>query len=118
MDNVSDRELDIGLISWIIPLFGGIIGILVEKDSKYVKHWSYLSISFGILIIIVNTLYMIFFFLFSIFFPLIILLKIVMFGIYFLLIVIWLVGIIKEREKTYWKPPIIYELSEFLRLFD
>lgn len=104
-ENLSDDEKIWGFISWLIPLIGGIISLLVKPNYKYAKYWAYLSISFFIVIIIADIIGFLLGLIPFIGFFLKMLINIALF-------IVWVIGLIKSLEKVYWKPPLIYDIAE------
>jgi uncharacterized membrane protein len=114
MSQISEDERTWGLIAWIIPLVGGIIGIIMRPNSGYVKHWSYLSIAFGLVIIVVDVILDILTFALIFIPPVLLFIRIlgILVGLAFL--IIWLVGILRERSNLYWKPPVVYDIARIM----
>jgi len=114
MSQIDNEEHTWALIAWIIPLVGGILGIIIKPNSNYVKHWSYLSITFGLVIIVIDVILGILS-LATFFVPfLLIIFRIIgyLFDIAFL--VIWIIGILRERAMLYWKPPVLYDIAKMM----
>lgn len=105
----SEEDRLWGIISWLVPLVGGIIALALKPGNKYVRHWSYLSISFFIVLVLVQIVNLIFSFI-----PL--LGKIFTGIIDFSLLVLWIIGILRSLEKVLWKPPIVYDIAKILGL--
>lgn len=104
---VSEDERLWGLIAWVIPLIGGIIALASKPGITYIRHWSYLSITFGIVMIgatIIGSLFSLI--------PFVGWLVGTLIGI--ALFVVWVIGIVKALDKMLWKPPIIYDLAKTL----
>jgi uncharacterized membrane protein len=106
---VTEEEKLWGFIAWLIPLIGGIIGLVIKQGSNYVRHWSYLSIGFFIVLVIGQVINIIFSFI-----PFIGRLLVVLVDLG--LLVIWIIGILRSLEKNLWKPPIIYDIAKILGL--
>lgn len=104
---VSEDERLWGFIAWVIPLIGGILALILKPGIKYIRHWSYLSITFGIVMIaglIIGRLFSII--------PLVGRLVELLIGI--ALLVMWVIGIVRALDKVLWKPPIVYDLAKTL----
>ncbi|MGC8997036.1 MAG: hypothetical protein ACP5HH_04655 [Fervidicoccaceae archaeon] len=106
---VTEEEKLWGFIAWLIPLIGGIIGLVIKQGSNYVRHWSYLSIGFFIVLVIGQVINIVFSFI-----PFIGRLLVVLVDLG--LLVIWIIGILRSLEKNLWKPPIIYDIAKILGL--
>jgi uncharacterized membrane protein len=106
---VTEEEKLWGFIAWLIPLIGGIIGLVIKQGSNYVRHWSYLSIGFFIVLVIGQVINIIFSFI-----PFIGRLLVVLVDLG--LLIIWIIGILRSLEKNLWKPPIIYDIAKILGL--
>ncbi|GGP21690.1 hypothetical protein GCM10007981_14520 [Thermocladium modestius] len=115
MAQVDNEEHTWALIAWVIPLVGGILGLVMKPNSNYVKHWSYLSISFGLFIIVVEVVLGIISIPF-IFIPILHLIISVVLGTLIGLgfLVVWIIGILRERSALYWKPAIIYDIARMM----
>ncbi|MEM3981066.1 MAG: hypothetical protein QXV06_05440 [Ignisphaera sp.] len=104
---VPEDERLWGFIAWVIPLVGGILALVLKPGIKYIRHWSYLSITFGIIMIvglIIGRLFSII--------PLVGWLVELLIGI--ALLIMWVVGIVRALDKILWKPPIVYDLAKTL----
>jgi predicted membrane channel-forming protein YqfA (hemolysin III family) len=125
MSQVTDDELNWGLIAWVIPLAGGVIGLIMRPNSNYVKHWSYLSLAFGLVLIatyIVLAVLSLVIATASI--PLItatmsippslVLIKVLDYLVGLVFFVVWVVGIARERGMVYWRPSLIYDVAKML----
>jgi uncharacterized membrane protein len=104
---VNEEEKLWGFIAWVIPLIGGIVALVLRPNYRYACYWGYLSISFFIVIVgagLINVVFSII--------PFIgwILSALVNLG----LLIIWIIGILRSLEKTWWKPPIIYDIARVL----
>jgi len=104
---VSEDEKLWGFTAWIIPLIGGILALVLKPSYRYACYWAYLSISFFIVIVgagIINIVFSII--------PLIgwVLSTLINLG----LLIIWIIGLLRSLEKTWWKPPIIYNIAKML----
>ncbi len=106
---VTEEEKLWGFIAWLIPLIGGIIGLVIKQGSNYVRHWSYLSIGFFIVLVIGQVINIVFSFI-----PFIGRLLVVLVDLG--LLIIWIIGILRSLEKNLWKPPIIYDIAKILGL--
>ncbi|MGB9729750.1 MAG: hypothetical protein ACP5GU_04700 [Thermoprotei archaeon] len=115
MSQVSDEEKVWGLIAWIISIVGAIVSLVLKPNSKYVRYWAYLSISFFIVIIIGQIVVRIISLILG-FIPFAGgVLSATIDGLYLLAIVIvWIFGIIKSLSMEYWKPPLIYDLAKMM----
>lgn len=104
---VSDEEKLWGVIAWLIPLIGGIVALVLKPGYRYAKHWAYLSISFFILIVVAQIINAVLAFI-----PIVgwVLSMLINLGI----LVIWVLGIVKSLEKTWWRPPVIYDIAKML----
>ncbi|WP_291766777.1 hypothetical protein [Caldivirga sp. UBA161] len=114
MSQISTDELNWGLVAWIIPLAGGILGFIVKPESNYVKHWSYLSIAFGIVIIVVSIILDLLSLATMLLPPLFIIIKALSILVGLAFVIIWIVGIVRERNSMYWKPALIYDVAKML----
>ena len=114
MSQVSIDELNWGLVAWIIPLVGGILGFVMKPNSNYVKHWSYLSISFGIVIIVVSVVLDLLSLATMILLPLFIIIRALNILVGLVFIIVWIIGIVRERNSIYWRPQIIYDVAKML----
>ena len=105
MREVRDDERLWGFIAWLIPLVGGVVSLVLRPEYKYAKYWAYLSISFFIVIVVaevvgyVLSLIPIIGWIFSI---------LINVGLF----VVWIVGVVRSLEKTWWKPPLIYDIAK------
>lgn len=104
---VSDEEKLWGFIAWLIPLIGGVLALVLKPGYRYAKHWAYLSISFSILIVAAQVVNAVLVFIPFVGWALSMLINL---GI----LVTWILGIIKSLEKTWWKPPVIYDVARML----
>ena len=116
MSQPSGDEHTWALVAWIIPLVGGIIGIVMRSNSDYVKHWSYLSIAFGIIIIVIDIILGALSFLTILILPIHILVTVLYYLAGLAFFIIWIIGILRERNAIYWKPPIIYNAARMIGL--
>lgn len=114
MSQVSVDELNWGLIAWAMPLGGGVLGLIMRPNSSYVKHWSYLSIAFGLVIIVVAIVLNILSLLTVFIPPLFILIRALGYIVGLVFVVAWVVGIVRERGMVYWKPALIYDVARVL----
>lgn len=104
---ISEDEKLWGFIAWLIPLIGAILVLVLKPGYKYAKYWAYLSISFFIIIIIAQVVAFAF--------------SLIPFVGWFIstlidigLLIIWILGVLKSLGKTWWKPPIIYNIAKIL----
>ena len=114
MSQVNIDELNWGLVAWIIPLAGGILGLIVKPESNYVKHWSYLSIAFGIVIIVVSVILDLLSLATMLLPPLFIIIKALSILVGLAFVIIWIIGIVRERNSMYWKPALIYDVAKII----
>lgn len=114
MSQLSEEEGIWALVAWIIPLLGGIIGIVVKPNSSYVKHWSYLSIAFGLVIIGVDVVLGVLSLLTVLIPPIHIVITALGYLAGLVFLVIWIIGILRERNSIYWKPTIIYDVAKII----
>lgn len=113
MQNISDEERLWGFIAWLIPLIGGIISLVLKPNHRYIKHWSYLSISFSIFIIMAIVI-AIAIGVIPIVGGILSIIITIIFTILF--IMTWVIGILRSLEKVLWKPVIVYDLAKLLGL--
>ncbi len=111
---LSEDERTWGLIAWIIPLVGGIIGIVVKPNSNYVKHWSYLSIAFGLVIIGVDVVLGVLSLMTFLMPPMHIVITALDYLVGLAFLIVWIVGILRERNSIYWKPTVIYDVAKMM----
>ncbi|MEM0001032.1 MAG: hypothetical protein QXH02_06305 [Desulfurococcaceae archaeon] len=104
---VGDEEKLWGFIAWLIPLIGGVLVLVLKPGYRYAKHWAYLSISFFILIVAVQVACMVFALIPFVGWAFSVLINLGM-------LVVWVLGIVKSLGKTWWKPPVIYDLARML----
>jgi len=74
-----------------------------------VKHWAYLSIGFFIVLAtaqVVNMIFLLIPFLGKLLAALVDL----------SLLIIYVIGLLKSLEKSYWRPPVVYELAKAIGL--
>ncbi|MEM0025451.1 MAG: hypothetical protein QXZ48_02275 [Zestosphaera sp.] len=105
--DIGQDEVTWGIIAWIIPLIGAILALVLRPGYKYAKYWAYLNISFFIVIVVSGIVTSILAFI-----PFIGWLIGTL--IWLALLILWVIGIIKSASRTYWKPPIIYDLARAL----
>jgi len=104
---ISEDEKLWGLIAWILSIIGAILALVLKPGYRYAKYWAYLSLSFFIIIIvasIINGILMLIPFIGWILAGLISL----------AIIILWIIGIIKSLQLTWWKPPVIYDIAKAL----
>jgi uncharacterized membrane protein len=105
---ISEDEKLWGLLAWILSIIGAILALVLKPGYRYTKYWAYLSLSFFIIIIIIasiiNGILM--------FIPFIgwILASLISLAI----VILWIIGIIKSLQLTWWKPPVIYDIAKAL----
>ncbi|MGC8572921.1 MAG: hypothetical protein ACP5L0_02815 [Caldisphaera sp.] len=104
---ISDDEKLWAFIAWLIPLIGGILALVLKPSYKFAKYWSYLSISFFIIIIIANVITILLRFI-----PILDLFISILIGLG--LFIVWILGILKSLQKVYWKPKVIYDIAQLL----
>ncbi|MFP3302492.1 MAG: hypothetical protein RXO25_01500 [Caldivirga sp.] len=114
MSQVTDDELNWGLIAWVIPLAGGVIGLIMRPNSNYVRHWSYLSLAFGLVIIATAIVLGILSMIVAPIRPLLMLVRILGYLAGLVFLVVWVVGIARERSVVYWRPSLIYDVARML----
>jgi hypothetical protein len=114
MSQVTDDELNWGLIAWVIPLAGGVIGLIMRPNSNYVRHWSYLSLAFGLVIIATAIVLGILSMIVAPIWPLLMLVRILGYLAGLVFLVVWVVGIARERSVVYWRPSLIYDVARML----
>ncbi len=105
--DISEDEKIWAFIAWLIPLIGGILALVLKPSSKYSSYWAYLSISFFLCIIgasIVSSIFLIIPFIG----------KLVETIIWIGILVVWILGILRSLEKTWWKLPVVYEIARLL----
>lgn len=111
MSQSSDENVW-ALIAWAATIVGAISALILKPNSKYVKHWSYLSISFFVIFIIgYAAIYIISLIirLLPIIGPI---LSSIIYILYLLIVfIIWVVGIIRSISGIFWKPRFIYDLA-------
>ncbi|MFP3143755.1 MAG: hypothetical protein RXQ93_01880 [Caldisphaera sp.] len=104
---ISDDEKFWAFKAWLIPLIGGILALILKPNYKFAKYWSYLSISFFVIIVVAD---------------------VISFGLQFIpilgtiisilidlgLLIVWILGILKSLQKVYWKPIVIYDIAKLL----
>lgn len=104
--DITIDEKNLGIISWMLSIVGAVLGLLLRPDSKYVRHWSYLSISFFIIIIASSFLLGII--------KLLPLGELISMLIKMSLFVIWIIGVTKSFEVVFWKPILIHDIARKL----
>jgi len=114
MSQVTDDELNWGLIAWVIPLAGGVIGLIMRPNSNYVKHWSYLSLAFGLVIIVTDIVLIVLSMIVAPIWPLLMLIRILGYLVGLVFFVVWVVGVVRERSVVYWRPSLIYDVARML----
>lgn len=112
MSQVSQDEALWGLVAWVIPLAGGILGLITKPSSPFVRHWSHLSIAFGIVIVVVGVFLAILGALTEMVPPIHVLITVISYIIWLIVFLIWVIGIVRERSLTYWKPPVLYDIAK------
>ncbi len=105
--STGDEERIWGFLAWLLSIVGAVLGLLLKPQSRYVRYWSYLSISFFIVILIALVISFIISFIPIIGFLINIL---IMLGI----VIIYIIGIVKSLTGDYWRPPIIYNIATML----
>lgn len=114
MSQLSNEESTWALVAWLIPLVGGIIGMVIKPNSNYVKHWSYLSIAFGLVIIGVDVVLGVISLLTILILPIHIVIMALSYLAGLAFLIVWIVGILRERNSIYWKPTIIYDVAKMI----
>jgi uncharacterized membrane protein len=104
---ISEDEKLWGLLAWILSIIGAILALVLKPGYRYTKYWAYLSLSFFIIIIIASIINGILMFI-----PFIgwILASLISLAI----VILWIIGIIKSLQLTWWKPPVIYDIAKAL----
>jgi len=103
--SVSDDEKLWGLLAWLLSIVGAILVLVLKPNYRYAKYWSYLSISFFIIIVVATIIN-------SIVGLIPILGMIIQILISLGLLVVWVIGIVKVLNIEWWKPQIIYDLAK------
>ncbi|MEM4623736.1 MAG: hypothetical protein QW816_06780 [Desulfurococcaceae archaeon] len=104
---VSEDEKIWGFVAWLIPLIGGILVLVLKPSYRYARYWAYLSISFFIVVVGAQLV--------SIIFDLIpIIGKLISALIGLGLLITWIIGVLRSLEKTFWKPPVIYDIAKII----
>ncbi|WP_054858030.1 hypothetical protein [Vulcanisaeta sp. JCM 16159] len=114
MSQLSEEERVWALVAWIIPLIGGVIGLVIKPGSGYVRHWSYLSIAFGIVIISVEVILGILSLITILILPMHIVIVVLGYLAGLALLITWIIGILRVLNITYWKPMIIYDIAKMI----
>lgn len=100
------------LIAWAASIAGAIVCLILRPTSRYVKYWSYLSISFFIIALIGYVAVNIIGIILDLFPHVGSIVSTLIFTVYFLVIfVIWVVGIIRSISGIFWKPRYIYDFA-------
>ncbi|MCS7111489.1 MAG: hypothetical protein RMI45_01030 [Ignisphaera sp.] len=103
--SISDDEKLWGFLAWLLLIVGAILALLLKPGYRYAKYWAYLSASFFITVIIatiVNTILSLI--------PFVgwVLAGLITIG----LIIVWIIGVIKSLQPTWWKPPVVYDIAK------
>jgi uncharacterized membrane protein len=102
---VSDDEKIWALLAWLLSIIGAILVLVLKPTYRYAKYWAYLSLSFFIVAIIVGVVNSI-----------LALIPIVGWVISILIslaiAILWIIGIVKVLQITWWKPPLIYDIAK------
>ncbi|BDR91224.1 hypothetical protein [Vulcanisaeta souniana] len=114
MSQLSGDEGVWALVAWLVPLVGGVIGLVVRPGSGYVRHWSYLSIAFGLVIIVVDVVLGILSLLTILIPPMHIVITALGYLAGLAFLIVWVIGILRERNSIYWKPTIIYDVAKII----
>lgn len=101
---VSEEERIWGFVAWLLSIVGAVLVLATKPKLRYAKYWSYLSISFFIVVIVSGVICRILNLI-----PLIGNIFSIFVGI--VLLVLWIVGIVRSLEYEYWKPPLIYDIA-------
>ena len=105
--NISDEERIWGFIAWLLSIVGAVLALLLKPGSRYVRYWSYLSISFFIVLLVALVLGFIVSFIPIISFLIDILIKLS-------IVIVYIIGITKSLTGEMWQPPIIYGIATLL----
>jgi uncharacterized membrane protein len=105
ISGVSDDEKIWALLAWLLSIIGAILVLVLKPTYRYAKYWAYLSLSFFIVAIIVGVVNSI-----------LALIPIVGWVISILIslaiAILWIIGIVKVLQITWWKPPLIYDIAK------
>ncbi|MEM0227699.1 MAG: DUF4870 domain-containing protein [Ignisphaera sp.] len=103
--SISEDEKLWGFLAWLLSIVGAVLAMVLKPGYRYAKYWAYLSLSFFILIIIASVISMV---LAIIPFVGWVLAGLISIG----LVVVWIIGIIKSLQPTWWKPPLVYDIAK------
>lgn len=112
---LQEEEKIWGLIAWLIPLVGPVLALVLRPNLKYVKHWSFLSIGFFILVIAGYVVLWIV----DLFLSLVhlgILAGVLSALFWLLVVVLWIIGIVKAAQGEYWRPVLVYDIAQRIGL--
>jgi uncharacterized membrane protein len=102
---VSDDEKIWALLAWLLSIIGAILVLVLKPTYRYAKYWAYLSLSFFIVAIIVGVVN-------SILALIPIAGWVISILISLAIAILWIIGIVKVLQITWWKPPLIYDIAK------
>lgn len=105
--SISDDEKIWAFLAWLLSIIGAILVLVLKPGYRYAKYWAYLSLSFFIIAIIAGVINIILGFIPVIGWVLSTLISLAIF-------IIWVIGIVRALQLTWWKPPIIYDMAKAL----
>jgi uncharacterized membrane protein len=110
-----DEEKVWGLIAWLVSIIGAVVSLVFKSNSKYVRYWAYLSISFFVVMVVGQMVVWVISLILG-FIPFVgWVLSSIISGLYLLVVlVVWVFGIVKSLSMEYWRPPLIYDLARMM----
>jgi len=102
---ISDDEKIWALLAWLLSIIGAILVLVLKPTYRYAKYWAYLSLSFFIVAIIVGVVN-------SILALIPIAGWVISILISLAIAILWIIGIVKVLQITWWKPPLIYDIAK------
>ena len=110
MSSLSDRVW--AAIAWALLIVGALVALVLKHRDDYVRYWAFESIGFTVVIVVAWVIVAIVSLLFAFTVVIPILLKILyMAGV----LLAWVVGLFEALAGSYWRPPVIHDVSEFIR---
>ena len=105
ISGVSDNEKIWALLAWLLSIIGAILVLVLKPTYRYAKYWAYLSLSFFIVAIIVGVVNSILALI-----PIVGWVRSILISL--AIVILWIIGIVKVLQITWWKPPLIYDIAK------